>query len=133
MNYQLRGRGIMAPDWAAIINELLRNGVTIKDIGNAIHMQITHRMLLAYRQGTQPAYWRGELLVAFWAKSTGRKVEDVPKVEVIRGHRVNRNQPVDSPRIGDIAPLVDWLKPKQVQAEAPKRRGRPPKKVEVVA
>lgn len=127
MNYQLRGRGLMAPDWGEIINDLLRVGATTKEMSAVMGMQLTERMIRHYRTGSQPAYFRGELLIGFWCKRLSRSVEDVPRCEVVRGHRAGRGRSPETPKVADVSGLTDWLKPVQ------KAKGKPGRKPKVKA
>lgn len=139
--YKLRGRGVMAPDWAAIINDLLRIGVTTKQMGDVMNQQLTDRMVAHYRAGTQPSYWKGELLVMFWCKHMGKAVEDVPRCEVVRGHSVLRGrlamerrraaEEQNREKMGTLDRIAEALKPVQKVVEGKKRGGRR-KKAETV-
>lgn len=121
----------IAPDWAFVIDSLAQAGVTTREIGDAMCQQMTDKMLWYYRRGTQPVYWRGALLLAFWSKRTGQAPDKVPMIPVVRGHRARRRI-ITGPQIGEIAALVDWIKPEQKVVDGKRRKPRV-KKGEVAA
>lgn len=82
-----------APDWPLMIDQLVEQGSTLRDIGTAMHTcMLTNQMLRAYRAGVQPLHYRGEALVALWCEKLGKKRDDLPMALVVRGHRVQHNR-----------------------------------------
>ena len=77
-------------DWFMLITELMRTGIPMRKIGENMGMvQLTEAMLRHYRAGTEPAHWRGELLVTFWCKTTGKERELRPMRDRIGRYRAN--------------------------------------------
>lgn len=66
-------RNAAHPDWAKLFEHLLAAGVTREEIGTAMGVAITDRMLLAYRSGVAPLRHRQERLVALWRERSGKK------------------------------------------------------------
>lgn len=89
---------LVSYDWAGMIHELVTAGVSEYAIGQAMSSCLTKRMIEFYRRGAQPLYWRGQMLLAFWCATTGKRAEQAPTCEVVRGHRVDRRQ-VLGPRV----------------------------------
>jgi|PlaIllAssembly_1097288.scaffolds.fasta_scaffold00158_13 hypothetical protein len=102
----------LAPDWGRIIEDMVAAGHSQADIGKAMNVDLTDRMLSHYRAGVQPTYWRGAALLALWCKVTKRKMETVYMVEVVRGHRVPNNRAESSgPRVQSLPQWPAAAKP----------------------
>lgn len=115
---------IKTTDWAAVINQLLLRNVTPSQIGKAMSMMLTHRMINYYASGVQPTHFRGEALIAMWCDKTGKSRDNLPTCDLVRGHRVERNREPDaSPRLQE---LPQWPVAAPV-AVKPVKRGRPRK------
>ena len=115
---------IKTTDWAAVIDQLLRRNVTMRQIGEAMQMMLTTRMIRHYSIGVQPAHFRGEALIAMWCDKTGKSRDNLPTCDLVRGHRVERNREPDaSPRLQE---LPQWPAAAPV-AVKPVKRGRPRK------
>lgn len=93
------------PDWGAMIDDMLCRGLSLRDVGKSMGCEITTRMLHHYRVGVQPLHWRGEGLIALWCKTTGQQRGEAPTMELVRGHRVDRNRVEAGPRVES---LPDW-------------------------
>lgn len=78
-----------APDWFRVITDLVYLGISMRDIGRSIGVEVSRDLMRHYRNGTQPLYVRGEALLRLWSEKTGRPVEDVPRVPYIPSHRVS--------------------------------------------
>lgn len=109
-------------DWAEMIVQLRACGQTDDQIAKAMETPMTRRMVTAYRNGAQPLYYRGSLLLAAWCRITGKPEEQAPRAEVIRGHRVDRRLIV-GPQCNS---LPQWP-PVAPATPAAKKRGRPRK------
>jgi len=97
----------LAPDWGLMIEDLMRAGLTQAAIGKEMGLDLTDRMLGYYRAGVQPTFWRGDALLVVWCAKTGKRREDVPMVEVTKGHRVGRNrEAANGPTMR--SPLPQW-------------------------
>jgi len=103
-----------APDWASMILDLRKKQMTFAEIGKAMDSVLTERMLKHYAAGAQPAHWRGELLIKLWCVTIGKKREDLPTCDIVRGHRAVRKEPEQGPRLQNLPqwPLVPKVKAK---------------------
>jgi hypothetical protein len=111
------------PDWAQMVEQLMDLGMTIREIGQSMHLDLTGRMLLHYRNGAQPPHWRGEGLIGLWCNKTGAKREELPQMLLIRGHRAKDRGGAPGPRLQE---LPNWPHAVPVSV-APVKRGRPKK------
>lgn len=76
----------MTTDWWQIITQLQQSGLPLLRIGRAMgDVSLTNKMLVHYRSGTEPLHWRGQMLLVFWAETTGQRIEDRPMREQVRG------------------------------------------------
>lgn len=97
----------MAPDWGRLLDDLLKAGLSQANIGTAMGVDLTDRMLRHYRAGVQPAFHRGDAVVVLWCATQGKKREDVPMLEVVKGHRVDSNrEAANGPTMR--SPLPQW-------------------------
>jgi predicted RNase H-like nuclease len=69
---------IPAVDWSAAIDQLLAMDISHSEIGRAMSSVLTNKMISRYREGVQPAHWRGEALIRFWSDKTGHTREKLP-------------------------------------------------------
>jgi hypothetical protein len=106
-----------APDWPAVISQILAAGVARTDVLKRVGS--THRALWHLERGVQPLFYRGELLVALWCEATGRTRSDVPMTLVIRGFRKARQALDRSPKLQS---LPDWPPVQRVEMQGKKRR-----------
>lgn len=96
-------------DWWAMIDQLMRKGLNLKEIGDAMGCQITHRMICHYRAGVQPLHWRGECLLDLWCRTTNQDRSAAPTTQLVRGRRrVDFNRPL--PTGPQMQSLPDWPK-----------------------
>ena len=96
----------LAPDWGRVIDDMVRAKLTLAEIGHAMAVDLTDRMISHYRAGVQPTYWRGAALLKLWTEKTGKTLDTVPMREVVRGHRVPNNRP--DPPGPRAQSLPDW-------------------------
>lgn len=114
------------PDWALIVEQLMSLGLTIREIGQSMSLDLTGRMLMHYRQGAQPPYWRANGLIELWCAKTGKQRENLPQMLLIRGHRAKERGEPTGPRLQN---LPQWP-PAPPASVAPVKRGRPRKVLE---
>lgn len=114
-------RQTMVPDWGLVIEQLGGAGCGNTAIGRAMGMQVTDRMIRYYRDGMQPAWWRGQMLLELWAERLGRSISDVPMTELRRGYRAMRSHAPDGPR---VQALPNWPPTAPVAVAPVKRRKR---------
>lgn len=115
---------VKAPDWGRLIDDLLQSGETLRGIASHMGFTVmTESMVRSYRSGIQPPFWRGDPLVAFWCSVMRKSRDQVPMVQVVRGHRVQRQAQDTSPKVIN---LPNWPVNTQPQAGliARKKRGR---------
>lgn len=105
-------------DWAEMIVQLRACGQTDDQIAKAMETPMTRRMVTAYRNGAQPLYYRGSLLLAAWCRITGKPEAEAPRAEVIRGHRVDRRLIVGP----QVKSLPQWPPAAPVTIAVKKRR-----------
>lgn len=108
------------PDWGEMIDALMRAGLTIRQVGDCMSVQVTERMLHHYRNGAQPLHWRGEALIGLWCRTLRRERDEVPLMDLVRGHRVDRNRETSGPVLRS---LPAWP-PCPAPSVQPLRRGR---------
>lgn len=65
-------------DWFRLLVDLQAEGYSL--YGLAHFTKISKSSLLAYKQGAQPTYNTGSLLVKFWSEATGKPADAVPMV-----------------------------------------------------
>lgn len=94
----------MVPDWGQLIDDLLSDGVTQREIAKAMGVDVNDRMLRHYRAGVQPIFHRGTAIVDLWCRTRGKTAADIVMVPFVRGHRVPNNREVSqAPRLaGDL-------------------------------
>lgn len=70
----------------------------MREIGRRMNVEMSEAILRAYRGGVQPLYVRGEALLRLWSETTGRPIDEVPRVKwhppvrrVTRRGRVERS------------------------------------------
>lgn len=105
-------------DWATMIEALERHGVARRTIGSRMYIELTDRMLIAYKRGSQPAAFRGLGLIALWGETFGGK--PCPMAELMVMPRERRAEPYTGPR---IMSLPQWP-PAAPVAVKPIRRKR---------
>lgn len=81
-----------APDWFRIITDLIYAGVSMREIGRNIDIELSEQVLRHYRSGTQPLYPRGEALIRFWCSTLNKQQHEIPRVPFVRGHRAQRKE-----------------------------------------
>lgn len=107
-------------DWAAMIEELILDGMTRSEINGGM---LTDKMLSHYRRGVQPLHWRGERIITIWCARLGRERGQAPTRDVDRGTRVDRRP--------DAGPQVQSLPRWPVAAQSvPMRKKAKREKVE---
>ena len=95
----------LAPNWGLMIEDLMRTGMTQSDVGKAMGLDLTDRMLGFYRAGVQPTFWRGDALLNLWLAVCKKQRDAVPMLPVTRGHRVPNNREVSqAPRLAGNLP-----------------------------
>lgn len=67
-------------DWFQIITELTRQGFSSKAIADRIG--VPKSTLLGWKQGSEPRYREGKLLIEFWCDLTGRGADALPQVDL---------------------------------------------------
>jgi hypothetical protein len=55
-------------DWFRVLADLAREGYSLEKV--SYFTEIPRTTLIEYRQGAEPPYWRGEILMKFWREST---------------------------------------------------------------
>ena len=112
-------------DWATMIEHLERHGVARRTIGARMFIDMTDRMLIAYKRGSQPAAFRGLGLIQLWAETFG-PTYPCPMAELLITPRERRAEAYTGPRIMSLPqwPPVDPVSVKPV------KRGRPKKVAE---
>lgn len=116
-----------APDWGLMIEDLISAGVSQADIGKAMGVDLTDRMLRHYRAGVQPAFHRGDAVVELWCKTRKKKRDDVPMIPITRGHRVSSNrEPSTGPKVTGTLPSFPPVNSVAVKRAAQRRPKREP-------
>lgn len=85
-------------DWAKMIEQLERHGVARRTIGARMCIDMTDRMLIAYKRGSQPAAFRGLGLIDLWRETFGATYP-CPMAELMVTPRERRAEPYTGPRI----------------------------------
>lgn len=67
-------------DWFRLLVQLKDQGYSLYDITH--FTAIPKSTLIGYKQGSQPSYHQGVVLLQFWVQSTGKQIEDVPTVNL---------------------------------------------------
>lgn len=120
-----------APDWGLMIEDLISAGVSQADIGKAMGVDLTDRMLRHYRAGVQPAFHRGDAVVELWCKTAKKRRSDVPMVPFTRGHRVPTNREVSqAPRLAGNLPSFPPIQAAAAKVAAAVKRAAPRRKKE---
>jgi hypothetical protein len=120
-------RNQITTDWSAAIEQLRYEGLTLRDIGASMGLELSARMMQAYKHGAQPAHWRGEGLIALWCAKVNRSRDQLPTMLLVRGHRAQSRTEESAPRLQS---LPQWP-PAPSPAVVPVKRGRPKKVAEV--
>lgn len=63
-------------DWLRVIADLQRAGLSLSDLSEAT--EIPHPTLRAWRQGAEPGFEGGRLLLQMWINITGKTIEQRP-------------------------------------------------------
>lgn len=116
----------LTPDWAVMLDELMAQGVTVRDIKQALGVEVNNRIIWHYKNGSQPLHWRGEALITLYCTALARTREELPTMRLVRGHRVKENREQTGPRLQSL-PVWPPIAPVSV---APIKRGRPKKVLE---
>lgn len=114
-------------DWASMIEALEKHGVARRTIGARMCLEVSDKMVLAYKRGSQPAAFRGLGLIALWSETFGER--PCPMAELMITPRERRAEPYTGPR---IMSLPQWP-PAAPVAVKPVKRGRPKKSAAVTA
>ncbi|QDY47289.1 hypothetical protein DUW70_01420 [Stenotrophomonas maltophilia] len=64
-------------DWFRLLDELARAGVPVSSV--AQHMSVPRSTILGWKQGAEPKYRDGELLLDLWMAMTGRSRHEAPR------------------------------------------------------
>lgn len=64
-------------DWFRLIDDLARAGVPVSSV--AQHMNAPRSTILGWKQGAEPKYRDGELLLDLWMAMTGRSRHEAPR------------------------------------------------------
>lgn len=91
-----------APDWAAMIQQMVDAGLTFGDIAKATQSVLTDRMVKHYAAGVQPLYWRGEAMIVLWCQAMRADRSKLPMCAIVRGHRVTPSKVNPSPVLQDL-------------------------------
>lgn len=83
---------ITAPDWPAMIDDMLATGLTLAEIGDRMCAGLSGKLLKHYRAGGQPVYWRGDMLIAAWCGTVGKPESELPRAPVVTPRRVDHNR-----------------------------------------
>ena len=75
----------MTTDWWQVITDLQRAGIPMTAVERVMDSQLTDKMLVHYRAGTEPQHWRGELLLTYWCQIMHRAREDRPMRAQVKG------------------------------------------------
>lgn len=67
-------------DWFKVITCVVRNGYSLGSI--AARLQVPKSTLIGWKQGAEPRYSEGEVLLAFWCQVAGLERAKVPTVSV---------------------------------------------------
>jgi len=129
---------VQTTDWFQLITDLMQAGIPMRRIGETMGFaQLTGQMLRHYRAGVEPLHWRGEALVTFWVKTTGKPREQRPVRE--RGGRYRASivgvRPSHPSKTGQaqgataqpVVPATAVAVPAPEAAAAPARRKPGPK------
>ncbi len=76
---------VMTTDWWQVITDLQRAGIPMTAVERVMDSQLTDKMLVHYRAGTEPQHWRGELLLTYWCQIMHRAREDRPMRAQVKG------------------------------------------------
>ena len=109
----------------------MKHGIAIVRIGKEMDIGLTESMLRYYRAGAEPAHWRGNLLLTFWCKVTGKRMDDRPMMDVVRGHRADKRIRPSHPSMQKLIEIRDsrpdtW-KPALASEVVKRKPGRPKK------
>jgi hypothetical protein len=66
-------------DWFRLLSELKVEGYSLYGISHLTG--ISKSSLIGYKQGSQPPYHQGVLLVTCWAQALGKDVTEVPTID----------------------------------------------------
>lgn len=65
-------------DWFRLLVQLKDQGYSLYAVSH--FTEIPKSTLIGYKQGSQPSYHQGVLLLEFWVQSTGKPLAEVPTV-----------------------------------------------------
>jgi hypothetical protein len=83
---------MIAPDWFKIITDLIYAGVPMRKIKDATELKMGESLIRAYRNGTQPLYPRGVVLINLWCDVTNKTADQLPYKNWFSGHRVDKRK-----------------------------------------
>ena len=88
-------------DWGQLISDLIDDGLSQREIGLRMGVELTGRMIGHYARGVQPVHFRGEALIDLWCEQLEKKRCELPTLEMERhrGHRATRRERDLSPKI----------------------------------
>ena len=67
-------------DWQRLVLDLMQERIKVTRIAQAI--QVNRTTILRWRDcGGMPLYSHGERLIGFWAKTLGKDLQQVPRLE----------------------------------------------------
>lgn len=66
-------------DWFRLLVQLKDEGYSLYAVSH--FTGIPKSTLIGHKQGSQPLYHQGVLLIQFWAQATGKPLGDVPTVD----------------------------------------------------
>lgn len=70
---------LLPPHWPRIINDLIHQGLTIKEVSDAIGID-RNKVERMRRDGTCPRFDDGEALIQFWCERMSKTREDIPRL-----------------------------------------------------
>lgn len=100
-----------APDWAAIIAAIIATGMSEGDIARAPGVCVSIKAVRYLASGVQPLYHRGNALVDLWCVRTGLGRDELPLIELVRGHRKARGAADLSPKMLNVQALMEAITP----------------------
>lgn len=72
----MRAAQPLCVDWFQVIVDLNRAGYSLQSVADAVG--VAKSTLVGWKQGAEPRYSEGELLVSFWCEQMGRAREKLP-------------------------------------------------------
>jgi hypothetical protein len=107
-----------APDWPIVIEQIVATGLTHEEIARRANQSLKGMRLLCDGM-RQPLFYRGDALIVVWCEMTGKTRNDIPRREVVRGHRKARGPADLSPKLQS---LPAWPPVQRVDMQGKKRR-----------